>query len=144
MSLLGFCSILCHLFPAEYTDCIQHNFTLLQEELPYADLTTTIMEHMLDQSNISDIESCTGQIRQKSKLLKIILTKGKPACKELLRALEVDLKRPELIQKMNIRSAYIKARGNISYLLTMLINFGESVCGIEREVQRVNLSFNIY
>lgn len=114
MSLLCFRGILCLLFSAEYTDCIQHNFTLLQEELPYADLTTTIMEYMLDQTNISDIESCTGQIRQKSKLLKILLTKGKPACKELLRAIEVDLKSPELIHKMNIRSVYKTARGNLS------------------------------
>lgn len=96
-------------FVAEYAYCIQLNFTLLLDELP--DSALIIMEHVLDQSNISDIESCSGTRRQKSKLLKILLMKGELACKELFGAVKVDLKREDLIQIMTSRSAEINERG---------------------------------
>lgn len=67
---------------------------------------------MLDKSNISDIECCTGIRRQKSKLLKILLMKGKLACKELFRVVEVDLKKKELVQQMAKKSADMKTRGS--------------------------------
>lgn len=69
------------------------------------------MEHILDESNISDIECCFGARRQKSKLLKILLMKGDSACLELLRVVEVELKRVDLLQTMKKRSANIKERG---------------------------------
>lgn len=70
------------------------------------------MEHELDSTNISDIESCKNAVRKISKLLKILLIRGKPACKEFFRVIEVDLKREDLIQKMKYKSAEIKRRGN--------------------------------
>lgn len=70
------------------------------------------MEHELDPTNISDIESCKGAVRKISKLLKILLIRGKSACKEFFRVMEVDLKREDLIQKMKYKSAEIKRRGN--------------------------------
>lgn len=96
---------------SDHAQCIQHNFTLLQEELPGTDIATVTMERILDESNISDIECCSGAIRQKSKLLKILLMKGNSACMELLRVVEVDLKREDLLQTMKKRSANIKERG---------------------------------
>lgn len=104
------------LFVAKYTHCIQHNFILLQMELPETDHATAIMENVLDESNISDIEHCIGNIRQKSKLLKILLMKGNPACMELFRAIEVDLKRNDLITTMEIKSAEKVNRGKLLLL----------------------------
>lgn len=69
------------------------------------------MEHVLNRSNISDIEHCNGKIRQKSKLLKILLMKGCSACKELFRAIEIDLKRKDLITTMEIKTAEKEKRG---------------------------------
>lgn len=48
---------------------------------------------------------CTSARRQISKLLKALIRKGKTACKELFRIIEVDLKREDLIQEMKNRSA---------------------------------------
>lgn len=70
------------------------------------------MEHELDPTNISDIESCKNAVRKISKLLKILLIRGKSACKEFFRVMEVDLKSEDLIQKMKYKSAEIKRRGN--------------------------------
>lgn len=67
---------------SEYACCIQHSFILLQEELPDTDLTTIILAPMLDESNINDIQSCSGAIRKTCKLLKIILMKKKPCLQE--------------------------------------------------------------
>lgn len=100
---------------ADHAQCIQHNFTLLQEELPGTDIATVTMERILDKSNISDIECCSGAIRQKSKLLKILLMKGNSACMNLLRVVEVDLKREDLLQTMKKRSANIKERGDLCF-----------------------------
>lgn len=86
-------------------------------ELPETDHATAIMEHLLDESNISDIEHCIGNIRQKSKLLKILLMKGNPACMELFRAIKVDLKRNDLIKTMKNKSAEKVNRGIILYTL---------------------------
>lgn len=70
-----------------------------------------MMEHELDESNISDIESCRGKIRQISKLLKILLMKGTPSCKELLRVMEFDLKKENFIQRLKDNSTDKKNRG---------------------------------
>nr|XP_034318199.1 sacsin-like isoform X8 [Crassostrea gigas] len=97
--------------PSEYSTCIQHNFILLQENIPCFGDARFLMEHELDPTNISDIESCKSAVRKISKLLKILLIRGKPACKEFFRVMEVDLKREDLIQKMKYKSEEIKQRG---------------------------------
>lgn len=73
------------------------------------------MEHILDKSNISGIEYRFGARRQKSNLLKLLLMKGNSACTELLRVVEVGLKRLDLLQTMIERSANIKERGIVCF-----------------------------
>lgn len=94
---------------------IQRNFTLLQEELPdYATscvYDTDIMKHVFDYSNISDIESCNGTYRQKSKLLKILLMKGQDACEGLISAIKENLERKDLIHKMKRKCSDVVKRG---------------------------------
>lgn len=77
------------------------------------------MEHMLDKSAITEIENCSGKIRQKSKLVKKIL-EGEESCKELLRVIEVCLKRSDLITTMEINSAEKLQRGNVMFALCTL------------------------
>lgn len=94
------------LFTAEYVHCTQHNFTFLQDELQVGNYYRAVfMEHVLDSPDFSDIQMCTSARRQISKLLKALIRKGKTACKELFRIIEVDLKREDLIQEMKNRSA---------------------------------------
>lgn len=96
---------------------IQHNFTLLQEELPYTDdEAIVIIEHIFDDSNIADVQSCTGTRRKKSKILKILLLKGETACVEFFRVVEKDLKRKDLIQKMKKRSDDRIERGDVKFV----------------------------
>lgn len=71
---------------------------------------------MLDESNLSDIQSVDGVRRKKSKLLKIIIMKGTSACKELFKAIEIYLKRKDLIQTMKSRRDAILQRGNICFI----------------------------
>lgn len=99
---------------ADHAQCIQHNFTLLQEELPGTDIATVTMERY--SINRISVECCSGAIRQKSKLLKILLMKGNSACMNLLRVVEVDLKREDLLQTMKKRSANIKERGDLCFI----------------------------
>lgn len=102
------------LFVAVYALCIQHNFTLLQEELPYIeDEAIVIIEHIFDDSNIADVKRCTGTRRKKSKILKILLMKGETACLEFFRVLGEDLKKNDLIQRMEENSNDRIRRGNI-------------------------------
>lgn len=91
--------------------CIQHNFTTLQDELHGADYATTMMENVLSESNVSDIESCSGAYRQKSKMLKILILNGQDACKQLFEAIRSSMKREDLIQKMKNHSKDISKRG---------------------------------
>ncbi|XP_052678854.1 uncharacterized protein LOC128159711 isoform X2 [Crassostrea angulata] len=85
--------------------CIQHNFTLLQEELPYTDDEAIVMiEHIFDECNIADVKCCTGTRRKKSKILKILLMRGESDCEEFFRVVDEDLKRKDLIQKMKKNS----------------------------------------
>lgn len=100
------------LFVAEYALCIQHNFTTLQIELPEADHATTMMEHVLSKSEISDIEHCSNTFRKKSKLLKILILNGQHGCEQLFEAIESNLRRNSLIQKMINKSEDIIRRGN--------------------------------
>lgn len=94
------------LFTAEFVHCTQHNFTFLQDELQVGNSYRAVfMEHVLDSPTFSDIQMCTSARRQISKLLKALIRKGKTACKELFRIIEVDLKREDLIQEMKKRSA---------------------------------------
>lgn len=95
---------------------LRSSYTLLQNELPDIDFATLIIENMLDESNLSDIQSTTGVRRKKSKLLKIIIMKGTPACEELFKAIEIYLKRRDLIQKMKSRSDEILRRGNVCFI----------------------------
>lgn len=70
------------------------------------------MGHLLDQTNKYDIGHCEGEIRQKSKLLKILLLKGKRECMELFKVVGENLKREDLLQTMKERIDYIETRGN--------------------------------
>lgn len=106
------------LFSAEHAVCIQHNFTTLQDELPGADYATAIMENVLSKSNLSDIDSCSGTYRQKSKLLKILILNGQYACQQLMEAIKSNLKRKDLIQKMIKQSEGIIRRGNKILVVT--------------------------
>lgn len=108
------------LFAAENALCIQHNFTTLQDELPGADAATNMMENVLSESNVSDIESCNGTYRQKSKLLKILILNGQYACQQLFEAIHTSLRREDLIQKMINHSASIIRRGNEMLLSTYI------------------------
>lgn len=93
---------------------IQHNFTLLQEELPYTDdEAIVIIEHIFDDSNIADVKRCSGTRRKKSKILKILLLKGETACLEFFRVLGEDLQKPALIQRMKENSNDRIRRGNV-------------------------------
>ncbi|XP_062571659.1 uncharacterized protein LOC134233692 [Saccostrea cucullata] len=100
--------------PSDYAVCIQQNFCLLKEELPDSKDAKIMVDQMfgfLDQTNISEINSFTSARKQKSKLLKVLLMKGKPACKEIFRVVEVELNRMDLVTKMREKSAELKKRG---------------------------------
>lgn len=105
-------------FLAGHAVCIQHNFTTLQEELPETDHATTMMEKLLDESNVSDIQRCTGTIRQKAKLLKILILKVQDACKQLFNVIKSSLKREDLIQKMIRKNTDVISRGNEIFQIT--------------------------
>lgn len=102
--------------------CIQHSFTTLRKELPEIDHSKLMVESVLDDSDISDINGCDHAIRQKSKLIKIILKKGENACNTLLRAIHEQLKRDDLIRKMISKNDYIKRRGNVHVTYTTIFN----------------------
>lgn len=97
---VGYCAI-----------CIQHNFTFLQEKLPDADCTTAVMDNLFDKTNHYDIDHCEGKIRKKSKLLKILLMKGNPACMDFFKVIEANLDTGNLIPIMKKRSADKTTRG---------------------------------
>lgn len=80
------------------------------------------MEYVLDKSAISDIEKCSGKIRQKSKLVKKILEGREHSCMELFRVIEVCLKRSDLIATMEIKSAEKLKRGNVMFALCTSTN----------------------
>lgn len=103
--------IVCRLFVVEYRLCIQHNFTTLQIELPDYESVTIMMEHVLSVSDISCIQCCSGSVRQKSKMLKILIMKGEHACKKLFETIEFDLGRKDLTLKMTKKSHDLKMRG---------------------------------
>lgn len=105
------------LFVAEDTLCIQHNFTTLQDELPDADAATDMMENVLSEVNVTDIKSCNGSYRQKSKLLKILILNGQFACQELFKAINTSLEREDLTEKMKSHSEGISRRGNKMILI---------------------------
>lgn len=92
---------------------IQRNFTTLLQELPNVNIIVLTLEHIFDSSEIIDINSCPGTIRPLSKLLKILMIKGKQACDELLRVIEVGFGRVDLIAKMKERNDAIERRGKI-------------------------------
>lgn len=91
-------------------------------ELPEIDHSTLMVESVLDDSDISDITGCDHVIRQKSKLIKIILKKGENACNTLLRAIHEQLKRDDLIRKMISKNDYIQRRGNVHVTYTTILN----------------------
>lgn len=99
--------------PIHYSsDCIvqiQRSFTTLQIELPEAVLL--MMEHILTESDVSDIQHCSSTIRQISKLIKILISKGHNSCEELSWTIEFPLNREDLIEKMIKKSDDIVRRG---------------------------------
>lgn len=100
---------------AQEAVCIQHNFTTLQTELPSIDLATRMLKDMLDRSNISDIDRCGGPIRQKSKLIKIILMKGKLTCENFVKAIKEQFERAPLVQRMERHNDDVGGRGSHTY-----------------------------
>lgn len=103
------------LFVGECALCIQNSFTLLQKELPNADYTTAVMDHLFDKTNLNDINHCKGKIRKKSKLLKILLMKGSAACMELFNMIDTNLEREDLIKKMKTQSETKSRRSNYGF-----------------------------
>lgn len=106
-------------FVAECTVRIQRSFTTLQIELPEAVLL--MMEHILTESDVSDIQRCSSTIRQISKLIKILISKGQNSCEELSGTIEFGLNREDLIQKMIRKSNDIVRRGNSIFFSNCLI-----------------------
>lgn len=104
-----------YLSVAEYAVCIQHNFTTLQNELPEVDHATFMMKHVLTESDVSDIQRCST-ILQKSTLLKILILKGDHACKELMVAIKLNLRREDLLPKMIEKSKDLIRGGNEMFL----------------------------
>lgn len=102
-------------YVAEYAVCIQHSFTTLQNELPPIDFAICMLEQILDRSNISDIDKSGGSTRQKSKLIKIILMKGMPTCKDFVTTIQVQFEREDLVQQMEEHNADVTRRGNHTY-----------------------------
>lgn len=94
---------------SECTVRIQRSFTTLQIELPEA--VILMMEHILTESDVSDIQRCSSTIRQISKLIKILISKGQNSCEELSETIESGLKRKDLIQWMIRKSDDIVRRG---------------------------------
>lgn len=107
-------------FLAGHAVCIQHNFTTLQEELPKTDHATTLLKNLLDESNVSDIQRCSGTIRQKAKLLKILILKGQDACKQFFDEIksETGMDREDLIEKMIKKNTDVISRGNEIFQIT--------------------------
>lgn len=97
-------------FIAECTLRIQRSFTSLQIELPEAVLL--MMEHILSESDVSDIQRCSSTIRQVSKLIKILISQGQNSCEELSGTIKFGLKRKKLLRKMIKKSNDIVRRGN--------------------------------
>lgn len=77
-----------------------------------------MMENLLDESNVSDIQRCSGTIRQKAKLLKILILKGQDACKQLINVIKSGLKREDLVQKMIKKNTDVISRGNEIFQIT--------------------------
>lgn len=114
-------------FAAEYAVCIQRSFTTLQIELQEAILPT--MEHVLTESDVSDIDHCSNRFRKISKLMKILISKGDMSCKELFGAIAWRDKRKDLIEKMITRSDYLVRRGkSIMFWYQNLAFFKSNTC----------------
>lgn len=104
-------------------DCIvriQRSFTTLQIELHEAVLL--MMEHILTESDVSDIQHCSSTIRQISKLIKILISKGHNSCEELSWTIECPLNREDLIEKMIKKSDDIVRRGNTTFKKNILLS----------------------
>lgn len=97
-------------FLATYAISIQNSFTILMKELPYQ--TAQLMKHVLNQSNLSDIERSPSILRKNAKLLKILLLKGEYGCKELLNTLSLCCNRDDLIETITKKSDEMKKRGS--------------------------------
>lgn len=89
------------------------------EELPDIDVVVPFLQNILDSSEMRDINSCRGRIRRLSKLLKILMMKGKQACDELLTAIKDVLKRENLIIKMKEKYVAIERRGKIFFCIRL-------------------------
>lgn len=111
-----------HLFAATRTALsIQHNFTVLLEELP--DQAIHIMKHVLTHSERSDIKQFKSVFHRKAKLLKIILRNRDYACKELFKTISLYFRRDDLIQAMKTKSARMIRRGMVLLFKIHLLLF---------------------
>lgn len=92
---------------------MRRNFTLLQNELPYINC---LMQHVcviLDENISSDIEALSGEVRQKSKLLKILMMNKHLPCKGFFRVIEIYVGREDLVQEMKKNSFDMQQRGKL-------------------------------
>lgn len=106
---------------------IQHNFTVLLEELP--DQAIHIMKHVLTHSDRSDIKQVKSVFRKKAKLLKIVLRNRDYACKELFNTISLYFRRDDLIQAMETKSARMLGRGMvILFKIHLLLFFSFLFC----------------
>ncbi|XP_065942164.1 uncharacterized protein [Magallana gigas] len=121
---------------------IQHNFTVLLEELP--DQAIHIMKHVLTHSDRSDIKQVKSVFRKKAKLLKIVLRNRDYACKELFNTISLYFRRDDLIQAMETKSARMLGRGrpvlNPSLSLLSTSCLGESSDLFEDELEPIRVS----
>ena len=90
---------------------MRQNFTLLQNELPCAKVLMEYICIILDDTLSSDIESISGEIRQKSKLLKILMMNKTLPCKGFLRIIKRYIGREDLVRRMKINSFIMQKRG---------------------------------
>nr|XP_022306259.1 uncharacterized protein LOC111112774 isoform X3 [Crassostrea virginica] len=98
-------------FKCRYALCMRQNFTLLQNELPCARVLMEYICIILDDTLSSDIEAISGEIRQKSKLLKILMMDKTLPCKGFLRVIKRYVGREDLVRRMKNNSFDMQQRG---------------------------------
>lgn len=76
-----------------------------------------MMEHVLNQSNLSDIERLPSIRRKNAKLLKLLLLKGEYACKELMNIIPSCCNRDDLRETITKKSDEMKKRGSFFFIL---------------------------
>ena len=90
---------------------MRENFILLQNELPSATFLMKYICIILDDTLSSDIEAISGEIRQKSKLLKILMMNKTLPCKGFLRVIKRYVGGENLVRRMKNNSFDMQQRG---------------------------------